>query len=176
MTYIELELYHHGIKGQRWGVRRFQNKDGSLTPAGKQRVKVSNKQIREERKHLSQQYYKTESKSSSAKLKSLYDEADQLARTYDFDQDDGGGGTSAASRRAGRRYMKIWDEISEIENSIDYRVRQKTGQALVEKYGKERVDRFERQEAIATGATVIGVLVGLPITASVLIGLASGSK
>ena len=24
-------LEHHGIKGQRWGVRRFQNKDGSLT-------------------------------------------------------------------------------------------------------------------------------------------------
>ena len=31
------ELYHHGIKGQKWGVRRFQNKDGSLTPAGKKR-------------------------------------------------------------------------------------------------------------------------------------------
>ena len=31
------ELYHHGIKGQKWGVRRFQNKDGSLTPAGKRR-------------------------------------------------------------------------------------------------------------------------------------------
>ena len=31
------ELYHHGIKGQRWGVRRFQNKDGSLTPAGEKR-------------------------------------------------------------------------------------------------------------------------------------------
>ena len=29
------ELYHHGIKGQRWGVRRFQNKDGTLTEAGK---------------------------------------------------------------------------------------------------------------------------------------------
>ena len=31
------ELYHHGIKGQKWGVRRFQNKDGSLTPAGQKR-------------------------------------------------------------------------------------------------------------------------------------------
>ena len=31
------ELYHHGIKGQKWGVRRFQNEDGSLTPAGKKR-------------------------------------------------------------------------------------------------------------------------------------------
>jgi hypothetical protein len=31
------ELYHWGIKGQKWGIRRYQNKDGSLTPAGKKR-------------------------------------------------------------------------------------------------------------------------------------------
>lgn len=31
------ELYHYGIKGMRWGVRRFQNKDGSYTAKGKKR-------------------------------------------------------------------------------------------------------------------------------------------
>lgn len=31
------ELRHHGIKGQKWGRRRFQNEDGTLTPAGKER-------------------------------------------------------------------------------------------------------------------------------------------
>ena len=31
------QLYHFGIKGQKWGVRRFQNEDGSRTPAGKKR-------------------------------------------------------------------------------------------------------------------------------------------
>lgn len=36
-TYSEYYLAHHGIKGMRWGVRRYQNKDGSLTPAGKKR-------------------------------------------------------------------------------------------------------------------------------------------
>ena len=34
------ELYHHGILGQKWGVRRFQNKDGSLTSSGKTRRKI----------------------------------------------------------------------------------------------------------------------------------------
>lgn len=31
------ELYHHGIKGQRWGVRRYETESGHLTKAGKER-------------------------------------------------------------------------------------------------------------------------------------------
>ncbi len=35
------ELYHHGVKGQKWGVRKYQNPDGSLTPEGKKRYNKS---------------------------------------------------------------------------------------------------------------------------------------
>lgn len=37
MDYYSNELYHAGIKGMKWGVRRYQNKDGSLTDAGRKR-------------------------------------------------------------------------------------------------------------------------------------------
>ena len=37
MGWYNDELYHHGIRGQKWGVRRFQKSDGTLTSAGKKR-------------------------------------------------------------------------------------------------------------------------------------------
>lgn len=44
--YSEDYLCHHGIKGQKWGVRRFQNADGTLTPEGKNRLTARNNIIR----------------------------------------------------------------------------------------------------------------------------------
>lgn len=46
------ELYHHGIRGQRWGRRRYQNKDGSLTPAGKKRYDKEMDKLKAEKKKL----------------------------------------------------------------------------------------------------------------------------
>lgn len=45
-------IYHSGIKGMKWGVRRYQNPDGSLTPAGKKRYNKTLEKVRAEEKAL----------------------------------------------------------------------------------------------------------------------------
>lgn len=40
MIYYEQELYHHGVKGMKWGVRRYQNSDGSLTALGRKHLGI----------------------------------------------------------------------------------------------------------------------------------------
>lgn len=52
-------LIHHGVKGQKWGVRRFQNKDGSLTPKGKKRYLFGKK-----KKEPHEDYKRAHSKTS----------------------------------------------------------------------------------------------------------------
>lgn len=52
MNYIyKDELYHHGIKGQRWGIRRYQNFDGSYTQAGLKRYYNSEKNYQTAKEH-----------------------------------------------------------------------------------------------------------------------------
>ena len=61
------ELFHTGVKGMKWGVRRYQNKDGSLTPLGKKRYAKELAKLEAEKKRIRQQ------EQTAKKLKKLDD-------------------------------------------------------------------------------------------------------
>ena len=82
------ELYHYGIKGQKWGVRRYQNKDGSLTPAGKKRRSSSDEvrnmstdELRQKVRRLNnEQRYIDLTRSSSSSISKTADGIERASR------------------------------------------------------------------------------------------------
>ena len=82
------ELYHYGIKGQKWGIRRYQNKDGSLTAAGKKRRSSSDEvrnmstdELRQKVRRLNnEQRYIDLTKSSSSSISKTADGIERASR------------------------------------------------------------------------------------------------
>ena len=72
-----LELYHHGILNMKWGVRRFQNKDGSLTAAGKKRYNSDGDENSGETKKKKFSLTKSGSKEDIKKTTSKEDKPEQ---------------------------------------------------------------------------------------------------
>lgn len=78
---------HHGVQGQKWGVRRWQNPDGSLTPEGKEHYGLGSSQVEAMKDDISSMYKKNGKakgmkadsliKTKAAYKKSKYDQIDE---------------------------------------------------------------------------------------------------
>lgn len=74
-------LQHWGIKGMKWGQRRYQNKDGTLTPAGIKRYSKSKQDWSEDARTAAELRRKKPNQMSNAELRKL-NERTQLEQNY----------------------------------------------------------------------------------------------
>lgn len=108
-------LTHHGIKGQKWGRRRYQNKDGSLTPEGKARYNVELGKALKDKQWKSGQYDRNAQLTDKEK-KNLLD-PEKWKREDDWDSQKNSGrynaeaeGANLIQSRAMDRYEKAVKE------------------------------------------------------------------
>ena len=75
------ELYHHGIKGQKWGIRRYQNPDGSLTAEGIKRYRMNDTDLTSvaSRKAAMRRYKDISETAQKAAIKKANDEKDNFS-------------------------------------------------------------------------------------------------
>ena len=128
--YYDDELYHHGVKGMKWGFRRYQNKDGSLTPAGKKHQ--ANVETRAQKKLELEQRRFTERVNSgwANSYNKAVDQMNPKLRTINEKYKDDVFDDNFTTKR-GQQYIK----------EIDKAWRDVYGNQLISDFGKEPVSK-----------------------------------
>ena len=79
-------IEHHGIKGQKWGVRRYQNPDGTLTERGKKKLRTQHKRLASKdakAQKASMKAHKAVEKASRTRNEERYQERKEKNRYFD---------------------------------------------------------------------------------------------
>lgn len=136
---VEQELYHHGIKGQKWGVRHYQYADGSLTPAGYRRYYGSS------RAYEAHAEYK-ESKKKFKDAKKRYDKTNTWSEDYNKNRQDYIDATNEKNRNKFLSDME--KEKARIESkNIEFKNKSKHRQKLENQYKELGYDDKEAEAA-----------------------------
>jgi len=150
------EIWHHGIKGMHWGIRKYQNEDGSLTEAGKKRYYKYKDDIEIARKSLAESRKARSDKKSYEAFRPYLDARRRIAnRIYTKDGTSlfrGGPaidyfGSPANNRRA-REAIALTDRLIKNANFDDMpKRRKKRGSGLAKTINKMRAAnrRYDRE-------------------------------
>ena len=134
---MEYTLAHHGIKGQKWGVRRFRNTDGSLTPAGRKRAADADaKRRREEQRSIP----KNERASQTTLGKRLNAEGVERTQSMKNVADSGKQMTDALRKMNSDSMKRSKSKPMDLSKMSDQEMRDRINRALLEKQYNDMFD------------------------------------
>lgn len=140
-------IAHYGIKGQKWGVRRFRNPDGTLTAEGRRRAR---KEYKADNKEA---FQKGKTATLSARA------ADYAEKRYERSKRFSVNPGKIARRKENAEYWR--EQASRSEQDV-----KKHYDSLVSKYGKDAISSVNRDkkgrinERVHTGKTKFGLIAG----------------